>query len=224
MDHDVSTPNFWIERWQKGEIGFHQPEGNDLLAKHWPSLKLAPGSAVFVPLCGKSLDMVWLAAQGHRVIGVELSPLAVDDFFREQGIEADTRSEGRFVVRSAGPISIWCGDVFDLSADLLADVAAVYDRAALVAFPRSLQGRYAQKLVEVLPERAQILLISLAYPVGQIPGPPFSTPLINVAEMFGDAYDIDVLENRDGLEKSPNLKQRGVTSLEETAYVLKRKA
>ncbi|WP_244534618.1 thiopurine S-methyltransferase [Hyphomicrobium sp. CS1GBMeth3] len=224
MDNDVSTPDFWIERWQRGEIGFHQPEGNDLLVKHWPSLGLAPGSTVLVPLCGKSFDMVWLAAQGYRVIGVELSPLAVDDFFREQGIEADTHTEGRFVVRSAGPISIWCGDVFDLTADLLSEVAAVYDRAALVAFPRSLQGRYAAKLVEALSERVQILLISLAYPVGQIPGPPFSTPLMNVAEMFGDVYDIDVLENRDGLAQSPNLKARGVTSLEETAYVLRRKA
>ena len=82
------TPDFWIERWQKGETGFHQEAGNDLLPKHWPSLALAPRSTVFVPLCGKSFDMVWLAAQGHRVVGVELSPLAVDDFFREQEIES----------------------------------------------------------------------------------------------------------------------------------------
>lgn len=224
MADTALTPDFWIERWQKGDIGFHQPEGNDLLVRHWPALGAPPGSTVFVPLCGKSLDMVWLAAQGHRVIGIELSPLAVDDFFREQGVEADTRAQGRFVVRSAGPITIWCGDIFELPAEVTREVAAVYDRAALVAFPRSLQGRYAQKLGELLPAAAPMLLVSLAYPVGQIPGPPFSTPLMNVAELFGDTYDVDVLETRDGLAKSPPLKARGVTSLEETAYVLRRKA
>jgi thiopurine S-methyltransferase len=219
---EALTPDFWIERWQRGEIGFHQPEGNDLLIKHWPVLGLEPGSTVLVPLCGKSPDMVWLASRGYRVIGVELSPLAVDDFFREQGIEADTRAQGPFVVRSAGPITIWCGDMFDLPADVTREVAGVYDRAALVAFPRALQGRYARKLIDLVPA-APILLISLAYPVGQIPGPPFSTPLMNVAELFGETHDIGVLETRDGLAQSPNLKARGVTSLEETAYVLRRK-
>ena len=223
MEDDTLTPDFWIERWQHGDIGFHQPEGNDLLMKHWPSLGVAPGATVLVPLCGKSLDMVWLAAEGYRVVGVEVSPLAVDDFFREQGIEADTRAQGRFVVRSAGPITIWCGDMFDRPAQDTREVAAVYDRAALVAFPRSLQGRYAQKLLDLVPA-APILLISLAYPVGQIPGPPFSTPLMNVAEMFGETHDIDILESRDGLAQSPTLKARGVTSLEETAYALRPKA
>jgi len=122
------TPDFWIERWEKGEIGFHQESGNDLLPRHWPSLGVAHDATVPVPLCGKSPDMAWLAAQGHRIIGVELSPLAVDDFFREQGVEADTRTVGPFMVRTAGPITIWCGDVFELPAEAVADVTGVYDR------------------------------------------------------------------------------------------------
>ena len=217
------TPDFWIERWQKGDIGFHQTSGNDLLPKHWPSLKIAAGSTVLVPLCGKSPDMVWLAAQGHRVVGVELSPLAVDDFFREQGLEADTRVAGPFTVRTAGPITIWCGDVFELPAEAVKDVAAVYDRAALVAFPASLQARYAKTLGALLPS-APILLISLTYPDGQIPGPPFSTPLAQVAALFGATHDIDIRETRDRLEESPNLKERGVTALEEAAYAVRPKA
>lgn len=216
----IVTPDFWIERWQKGEIGFHQAGGNDLLPKHWPGLGVAPGSTVLVPLCGKSLDMVWLAAQGYKVIGVELSPLAVDDFFREQGAEADTRVAGPFTVRSAGPITIWCGDIFDLPIAAVSEVAAVYDRAALVAFPSSLQARYAKTLKSVLPGAAPILLIALSYPDGQIAGPPFSTPLTQVAELFGATYNLRIRETRDGLEKSQNLKDRGVTALEEAAYIL----
>lgn len=218
------TPDFWLERWQKGDIGFHQAEGNDLLPRNWPALHLAPGTAVFVPLCGKSQDMVWLAGNGHRVIGVELSPLAVDDFFREQGLEADTRSAGPFVVRTAGPFTIWCGDMFELPAEALSDVAAVYDRAALVALPPSLQQRYAKKLADAVPASAPILLVSLAYPDGQISGPPFSTPFEQVSALFGGTHEIRVTDSRDRLEQSQNLKDRGVTSLDETAYVLKRKS
>lgn len=218
------TPDFWIERWKSGEIGFHQESGNDLLPTYWSSLAVVAGSAVFVPLCGKSRDMVWLAAQGHRVVGVELSPLAVDEFFRELGVEADTRVAGKFMIRSAGPITIWCGDIFELPAEAVRDVAAVYDRAALVAFPPSLQERYSAKLAEILPPAAPILLVSLCYPDGQVAGPPFSTPLSQVATLFGSTHDIGILESRDGLENSQNLKARGVTALEETAYTLRRKA
>lgn len=218
-----STADFWIERWEKGETGFHRDEVHDFLTRHWPKLDLAIGTTVFVPLCGKSRDMVWLAAAGHRVVGVELSPLAVDDFFREQGMEADTRKVGDFIVRSSGPFTIWCGDFFKLPAEATRDAAGAYDRAALVALPAGLQGRYAQKLTELLPASAPILLTSLTYPEGQISGPPFSTPLGQVASIFGATHSIGVLESRDGLEQSQNLKMRGVTALEEVVYVLKRK-
>ncbi|MGE0024487.1 MAG: thiopurine S-methyltransferase [Hyphomicrobium sp.] len=216
------TPDFWIERWQKGETAFHQAEGNDLLPKHWPALKLAAGSPVFVPLCGKSIDMAWLAGAGHRVIGAELSPLAVAEFFREQGVVAETRRVGAFEVHSAGPITIWCGDIFALPADATADVAAAYDRAALVAMPPTLQGAYAKAMRALLPA-APILLISLAYPQEQIAGPPFSTPLSQVTALFGATHDINIRETRDGLEKSPNLKARGVSRLDEAVFVLRPK-
>ena len=217
------TPDFWLERWQSGDIGFHRADVHDFLVKHWPRLGLDASSPVFVPLCGKSRDMVWLAGQGHRVVGVELSPLAVDDFFREQGIEADTTTEGAFVVRTGGPFTIWCGDLFDLPVEAVSDVAAVYDRAALVALPSSLQARYAKKLMEVLPPRAPMLLVSLHYPQGEISGPPFSTPLSTVAALFGETHAIRLAETREGLDQSQNLKERGVSSLDEAAYILKRK-
>jgi thiopurine S-methyltransferase len=217
------TPDFWIERWKKGEIGFHMGAVHEFLPRHWPSLGVPEGSAVLVPLCGKSYDMVWLAAAGHKVIGVELSPLAVDDFFREQGLEADTRSTGAFVVRSAGPYTIWCGDIFELPAAVTAEVGAVYDRAALVALPPSLQPRYAQKLIDILPDTAPILLAGLVYPDGELSGPPFSTPLDQIAALFGKRYDIRLAETRDGLAQSQNLKERGVSKLDETAYILRRK-
>jgi thiopurine S-methyltransferase len=216
------TPDFWLERWKSGEIGFHRSAAHDFLPRHWPSLGLAPGSPVLVPLCGKSVDMLWLAAQGHRVIGVELSPLAVDAFFREHGLEAETRSAGAFVVTSAGPFTIWCGDMLALPAEAVVDVAACYDRAALVAFPPTLQPAYAKKLCALLPGDAPIFVVGLSYPEGQLSGPPFSTPLTRIAALFGGTYTISVAETRDGLEESRNIKERGVTALDEAAYILRR--
>lgn len=218
MDRD-----FWLERWRQGEIGFHRSAVHDFLPRYWPTLGVAAGSTVLVPLAGKSLDMVWLAANGHRVIGVELSPLAVEAFFSEHGLAAERQSAGRFVVWSAGPFTIWCGDLFDLPPEATQDVAAAYDRAALVALPSSLQPRYAKTLSHLLPGAVPILLVGLSYPEGQISGPPFSTPLSQVVALFGATHDISIAETRDGLEESQNLKERGVTALEETAYILRRK-
>ena len=109
------------------------------------------GSEVLVPLCGKSRDKLWLASAGHTVMGVELSPIAVDHFFKEHGLQAEVRTEGPFTIKQSGPITIWCGDFFALPAAAVERVAAVYDRASLVAFPPALQSRYVRKLADTLP-------------------------------------------------------------------------
>ena len=127
---------------------------NDLLQLYWPRLGLEAGSEVFVPLCGRSLDMVWLADQGHRVIGAELSQIAIDEFFAERGFTPATSTNASFNVKSAGPFEIWCGDFFDLPPSATAGVAGVYDRASLIAFPAAMQGRYAAKLKELAPPEA----------------------------------------------------------------------
>ena len=134
---------FWHQRWREGRIGFHQAQATPLLVAHWPTLELPRDSRVFVPRAGKSLDMPWLAAQGHRVLGVELSPLAVARFFEERGLVPRVHDShlGRHHV--AGAIELICGDVFDLDAQVLADCAAVYDRAALIALPPELRRRAA---------------------------------------------------------------------------------
>jgi thiopurine S-methyltransferase len=214
---------FWMERWDKGDIGFHQASGNDLLVRHWQALELAGSGTVFVPLCGKSLDMMWLAGRGHRVVGSELSPLAVADFLGEQGIEAELRQEPGFEVHAAGAITIWCGDFFALPAAATRGVVAVYDRAALVAMPPNMQGDYAETL-RALAGNAPILLVALDYPDAEISGPPFATPEAQVRALFGDTHDVTVLEVRDGLANSPALKARGVTRLEEAVYVLRRRS
>ncbi len=215
-------PAFWLKRWQSNEIGFHQAEIHDQLQRHWPALGLAKGSAVFVPLCGKSRDMIWLAEQGHRVIGVELSEIAIDQFFAEAGLKPDERREGNFTVKSIGPYALMCGDIFDLTRKALRDVAAVYDRASLIALPPEMRTRYAAKLSEVVPATAPMLVIAIDLNENEMKGPPFPVPETAVRALFGGHFSILVLETRDGLVTSDNLKKRGVTRLEETAYLLRR--
>lgn len=215
---------FWQERWQRGEIGFHQARANTLLTRFWPTLNLAPPSMVFVPLCGKSQDMAWLADQGHQVIGVELSEIAVHDYFKESGLTPEVATDGPFEVSSAGPFKIYCGDLFDLTAEQLKDVAAVYDRAALIALPPDVRLRYADAFARLLPRDAVIFVISIDYPEGALSGAPFSVPQSEIQRLYGGAFEIQILERRDGITQAENLKKRGVTQLEETVYLLRRRA
>lgn len=216
--------NFWLERWQRHEIGFHQPKVQPALAKYWPRVEAAPGGTVLVPLSGKSIDMTWLAGAGHRVVGVELSQLAVDEFFAELGVVPERKQLGDYVVSAADGIELWCGDFFALPLRDLPRIDALYDRAALVAMPPDMQPRYAAKLSELMPTGATGLLIGLDYDSTEMEGPPFSIPQTMLRGLLSAHFDIDVLEARDGLAKSDHLAKRGVTRLEEASYLLRRRA
>ena len=207
MEHE-----FWLERWKRQDIGFHQPQFDPALDKFWSRLAVPDGARVFVPLCGKSLDMQWLADEGFAVVGSELSEQAVDEFFVERELTPDVRHEANFTVKSAGPYEIWIGDFFALPASAVAGVAGVYDRAALVALPASMQDQYADKLKSLLP-RAPILLISLDYDQRQMDGPPFATSPQMIDALFADRYERIDLVSKDVLAGHPHFQQRGLTAL-----------
>lgn len=216
--------NFWLERWQKNEIGFHAPKVQPALARHWAALGVPSGATVFVPLCGKSIDMSWLAGQGYRVVGAELSGLAVDTFFTEHDLAPDVRSHEGFTIKSAGGIEIWCGDFFALERSKLPRLDAAYDRAAAVAMPPKMQPRYAAKMAELMPPRSAVLLVGLDYDPQEMQGPPFDMSRTRIRELFEPSFDVSVIEAKDGLAKSDHLAKRGVTWLEEASYLLRRKA
>ena len=122
-------PGFWHERWERAEIGFHKQDINVHLQQFWHRLELRAGQRVFVPLCGKSLDLLWLAGEGHPVTGVELSPVAVEAFFHENELQPRRWREGAFEVWETDEIRILLGDFFALERRHVADCAGVYDRA-----------------------------------------------------------------------------------------------
>lgn len=216
-------PDFWNQRWQEGQIGFHQDAPTPLLLAHWPSLELAAGSRVFVPLAGKSNDMAWLAAQGHRVLAVELSALAVEAFFAEHHLQPQRRESRYGTHYAAGGVELICGDAFALDETVLADCAAVFDRAALIALPPPLQQRYVGELHARLPSGCRGLLITLEYPQAEKAGPPFSVPEAEVRALYERDWRITTLERRDILASQPRFQEEGVTALATAAYRLDRR-
>lgn len=213
---------FWLQRWQENQIGFHRDDINPALKNFAAELNVAPGDLVFVPLCGKSHDLDWLEQQGYRVMGVELSTIAVKDFFAEHGKVATVTTRDKFQSYRQGNIEILCGDYFDLTADQFADVRAVFDRAALIAMPPEMRAAYAEKIGDLLPPGARILLVTMEYPDGQMQGPPFSVPEENVRELYGKQFSISVVQENDILAREPGFRERGLTSMAEKIYLLQK--
>jgi thiopurine S-methyltransferase len=215
-------PHFWHARWRSGQIGFHQSAVDRHLERHWPDLGLASHSRVFVPLCGKSLDLLWLLEQGYSVAGVELSAVALESLCMEHGIPARRRMLDRFDVYEAAGLELYRGDFYDLSRELLGPFAAVYDRAALISWKPELRARYVAHMTALTSPGTQTLLITMEYPQTQMSGPPFSVATEEVERLYARDHAIQVLAKDDVLANEPRLRSRGVTELHEVCYRLTR--
>jgi len=215
--------DFWQERWARNEIGFHLDDVHPGLRRHWPRLALPDGATVLVPLCGKSLDLAWLAGQGFKVVGVELSEKAVEAFFSEQQLEAEIVQSGPFRIYRSGALEVRCGDFFALSAADVAECRAVYDRAALIALPQAMRQRYAALLSSILPAGCQQLLVTLDYDQAEMDGPPFAVGASEVSGLYASEWDVALLEAKEVLERNPRMRERGLTRLEEHFHWLQRR-
>ncbi|HQU15851.1 MAG: thiopurine S-methyltransferase [Chromatiales bacterium 21-64-14] len=213
-------PEFWRQRWRDQQTGFHLDQVNPQLVRYAPELALAPGATVFVPLCGKSLDVQWFAQQGHAALGVELSPLAVETFFDERGLRPVRRVQGRFELWEHPPIRILCGDFFDLEPGDLNGVSAFYDRASLIALPPAMRERYGAHLTRLLPAPARGLLITLDYNPAELDGPPFPVRDAEVHALYRDRFTVRQLDARDALADNPRFRERGLSRMEERVYLL----
>jgi thiopurine S-methyltransferase len=180
--------SFWHAKWEKSEIGFHQDDVNPLLLEHFGALSLPAGSRVFVPLCGKTRDILWLLESGYRVVGVELSRVAVDQLFAEMELQPAISRTGSLTRFAVEDLDIYCGDIFDLTGSELGRIDAVYDRAALVALPVAMRQRYADHLVTITG-RARQLLVAYEYDQSLQDGPPFAVSADEIRLLYSPHYE-----------------------------------
>lgn len=208
--------SFWHQKWERGDIGFHKSEANPLLIEHFEKLNMAKGSRVFLPLCGKSRDSAWLLASGYQVVGAELSELAITALFKELGLEPEISKVGELTRYSAKDIDMLVGNIFDVSAEYLGPINAIYDRAALVALPAFIRLQYTSHLMNITNAAPQ-LLITYEYNQLLLDGPPFSVNENEVTQHYGATYQlkaVDIKNVAGGL--------KGQVASTETAWLLQK--
>jgi thiopurine S-methyltransferase len=208
---------FWIDAWKEGRTGFHQSKYHDKLLQYFPQLGARPGQRVFVPLCGKTLDMLWLQQQGLQVMGVELYQEAVKAFFVENALAApEITQQDAFTVYQSNGIEIRCGDFFQLDESVKFEL--MYDRAALVALPQSMRQAYAHKTLSLLAKGGKCLLISFEYDPAELQGPPFSVDEAEIQQLYGNDCRVTLLE-RENLKRE-EARFAALSSFHQTVYLL----
>ena len=206
--------NFWHERWQRGEIGFHRSDIHWALERHWAAIAQGRSDALLVPLCGKSLDMRWLARAGHEVVGIELSRKAIREFYEEWDQKATQTPAFALNRWQADGVALLEGDFFAYRPETPFEL--FYDRAALIALPPDMRKAYLDHLRSLLTQNAQGLLVTFEYDQAQMDGPPFSVP---AEELYAcGSLSFKRLERRDVLAEHPGFAQRGLTALDECVW------
>ena len=200
--------NQWKLRWQEGRIGFHLSEVNPYLVRHFDQLLVPKIENIFVPLCGKTLDLIWLAGNLKKVVGVEIIRKPVEEFFMENSIKYNIHSFGQFEIFKSDSIEIFLGDFFALENQKIGQFKAIYDRASIVAIEAIKRKKYVDHLVSFLSEDGIILLVTLEYDQNQMHGPPYSVSFSEVEKMFFKHGKIELLETKDIIDD--RLRKKGV--------------
>jgi len=212
--------NFWNAKWDSHDIAFNQQKPNPFMIEYFKRLNLESSSKIFVPLCGKSIDMLWLIEQGYQVVGIELNLQACKDFFNEYNIKFQQREIGSFTVLSSDRITLISGDFFELNTDIIGQIDAIYDRAALVALPSEMRTKYANKIISLSQTNTAILLITLCYEQHTMQGPPFSVNTENVQHLYRQSFNIQVLYNESAKKIPSHLQVKGLKESTDLVFKL----
>lgn len=214
--------SYWQSRWRKNNIGWHMDIVYPQLRNIWPQLSLASDTRILVPLCGKSLDMKWLADQGHDVIGVEVSQKALQEFMNNYPEEFTEKTSHGFTIYCSPSIELWEGDFLKLPSKEIPALDVIYDKASIVALPPGMRKEYAKKVLELCGENTQILLQTFEYNQDEMNGPPFSVDEKEIKHHFGDRFELTLLREQSKFEELSKFQFRGLTSyLKERVFHLK---
>lgn len=211
--------SFWDSRWAEGKIGFHESEVNPALVRFGdfapPTRRDAP-PRVLVPLCGKSLDLVWIAQKGIEVVGIEFVAKACDEFFEERGERPEELTLGGWPARRAAGVTLVQADFFRVTPEALGRFDGVYDRAALVAIEPERRPDYATQLARLAAPGGKLLLLTFVHDIGH--GPPHSVPEGDVRRTLGPTFGVDLVSDEDILPGEPRFQERGATYMREQVW------
>lgn len=210
----------WLDRWKEDRIGFHESGVNQHLQNYLAQYALPAGATVFMPLCGKAHDIAWIAQQGYRVIGIEISQIAIEAFFAEHSMEFEVEDSDRFRLYHGSGICLLQGDFFDLRGEDLDQCALVYDRAALIAMTLEQRPAYYAHMSSILPASAEMLLITLAYDQAEMTGPPFAVAEEEMRQYYSARYSIELLQREDIIDERERWRKVGLTALIESVFRL----
>lgn len=213
---------FWHDCWAGDRQGFDQNRPNKHLLEAYSDWGVEPGSGVFVPLCGKSVDMDWLLGKGHKVLGVELVEKAVLQYFEERQTRPRVKRKGNFQTYMVDRLKIFAGDVFDLEAKDLKGFSHIYDRASIVALPKSMRKEYVDLLKELLPDFGRILLVTFEFDAPEDFGPPFTVSMKEVEELFGEGYSVQDLYTTEVVPGNPKFVSAGIRHCLDRALLIQK--
>lgn len=215
---------FWKKAWEDRNIGFHNDEFHPKLVQFFPHLELKKGDRVLVPLCGKSRDLLWLKNKGFKVFGVELSQIAVEEFFSETHIEFNKEKYKSYLKYTSldEELTIYCGDFFQIEKSDVGDLDAIYDRASLIALNPELRKKYYEVAKNLLAANKQILLITLEYDQSLISGPPFCVEFKEVYDHIGEFFDFATLDEEETETKGRKFQDAGLKACQRKVYHLKK--
>ena len=212
----------WHSRWESNKIGWHAEQVNQNLIDYFSKLDLVDGDKIFVPLCGKSVDMLYLLQRGLKVVGVEMSEIAAKQFFSDNKLEYSVCEVDDLILYEGDGIQIFCGDFFTLKAKHLEDVKAVYDRASLIALDKALRQKYVNHLNDIILKDVRVLLLTLNYPQHQRVDPPFAVSKSEVDSLYGGSFECQELQNISDIENEPMFLLQGVDFVEKAVYCLQK--
>ena len=212
--------NFWLNKWQSNDIAFNQMKPNSFMQRYFSTLRLKPGSQILVPLCGKSIDMVWLSDMGFQVLGIELSETACESFFKEHDIPVTKTNEHGYTKFTSENITLLAGDIFSFDQSIIGNVDAVYDRAALIALTVDLRKQYVEHISSLIEPDTPVFLITMSYVQDQMMGPPFSVDREEVNQLFMPSFSIELIESKIIHDVPEHLSNKGLKKTSEDIYKL----
>ena len=215
--------SYWKSRWEKNNIGFHNPEINSYLIEFAEKVLPTKAKTVFVPLCGKTKDMLWLSNLGLSVIGVEAVEIACIHFFEENNLEYTISKSHGFTIYSSGTIQLWCGSFFSLPSKIIASAEFIYDRASIVALPEKLRAKYIKKLIDESKTEVSMMVHAFTYDQNLMSGPPFSVPFEEISTFYAKHFEIKTLFNESVLKRYERYRTLGLNNLTEQVYHLVKK-